>query len=1018
MGSPIATPLVPRHELATWVKGPPASLWLLVAGPGSGKTCTARFIAEQLGRPSVWLQDPLGVLPGTHEAARDSSPEAIAHAFRSDLLARYPEGVTLVIDEADRFLGTPETTGFLKVWLQGSSQPLVTIVTSRRALPFPMARRIASGEAVLLGPSALWLTPEEVDRIVGDADASRELVATLAGWPLGVFGLRNVPPREAEALIAGLVREELIGTLDEDSHRLARELSPFPTVPLGAIALFPGSDPAKLAGLREWGLFIDESKAGFVWHPWVRRLLKDEWDSRVPAEDRRRQILRLGEWAAQHDPEQAIHLCLQAGEVQGATEVIAQQWRLARIDLPFARWLAHFPSDMVMAHPHLLLIEGSLLSSNGDFTEAAARLKVAAESFRTVGDQPHAFEALSELLGILAKEAPFDREAFCELAARLAEFESHADVVSLARYFRILAGYHVDRGDYVTAMTLFRKVLNLPHLRCAKVLVDQQLASLNLGALKENRGEFQEASLHFRRAISLEEEFRLGTVFAQFARLHMAIAAARHGDHAQAEALFREVKATPWPELNPYSQVDILRFESVYHLAQGSLAEADACYREAMARFAATGREQCAEMGEALCGLATVHGRRGDLETALQMHSRASEIDGDPQGKAERLVAWALTLYACGAFREALEKLQDASVLLDNLGGTPYGEAIVGLALATVHYRQGDVHAATDILQAALKLVRQGSYYYQLLAHDEIAPDLWSFLLQTGHTDLLAQLESRFPSEAHAIRTQLERRLDLTLPSVAPPAVGIRCFGDMEVTIGSTPIASWPRRRAKALLAHLLLAPRGLSREELIDRLFPERDGAETEQLLGNLTSTLRKLLEPGLPSRQKSRYLLTRETHYRFDVSQVRLDFVEFEQEYRAGEDAWRAGAMAEAIGSLERAVELYRGDLFDDTDLRGWFELDRHRFRTQALDALNRLAEYYLETDSPGRGQVLTDRILVLDPVHEEAHRRLMRLFARYGRQDLIRAQYDLCKRLLAQQLDAEPALETGSLYQSLIG
>ena len=102
----------------------------------------------------------------------------------------------------------------------------------------------------------------------------------------------------------------------------------------------------------------------------------------------------------------------------------------------------------------------------------------------------------------------------------------------------------------------------------------------------------------------------------------------------------------------------------------------------------------------------------------------------------------------------------------------------------------------------------------------------------------------------------------------------------------------------------------------------------------------------------------------------------------------------------------------------MRGWFELDRHRFRTQALDALNRLAEYYLETDSPGRGQVLTDRILVLDPVHEEAHRRLMRLFARYGRQDLIRAQYDLCKRLLAQQLDAEPALETGSLYQSLIG
>ena len=90
---------------------PPASLRLLVAGPGFGKTCTARLFAEQLGRHAVWLHDPLARLPGPHGVPRESSPGAIAPVLRSYLESRYPEGATVVFDDAERFLGAPETKG-------------------------------------------------------------------------------------------------------------------------------------------------------------------------------------------------------------------------------------------------------------------------------------------------------------------------------------------------------------------------------------------------------------------------------------------------------------------------------------------------------------------------------------------------------------------------------------------------------------------------------------------------------------------------------------------------------------------------------------------------------------------------------------------------------------------------------------------------------------------------------------------------------------------------------------------
>ena len=59
---------------------------------------------------------------------------------------------------------------------------------------------------------------------------------------------------------------------------------------------------------------------------------------------------------------------------------------------------------------------------------------------------------------------------------------------------------------------------------------------------------------------------------------------------------------------------------------------------------------------------------------------------------------------------------------------------------------------------------------------------------------------------------------------------------------------------------------------------------------------------------------------------------------------------------------------------------------------------------------------RWLSLDPLHEPAHRQLMRLYARTGQRSAALKQYLTCTRLLDEELGVEPLAETTALYQDI--
>ena len=129
--------------------------------------------------------------------------------------------------------------------------------------------------------------------------------------------------------------------------------------------------------------------------------------------------------------------------------------------------------------------------------------------------------------------------------------------------------------------------------------------------------------------------------------------------------------------------------------------------------------------------------------------------------------------------------------------------------------------------------------------------------------------------------------------------------------------------------------------------------------------------------------------------------------------------GVNEQDLASLRASALLYRGDLLADLTLREeafdtWLGVERRRLSAAAIKLFARLAS--LET---GHAQVeATQQLLALDNLRESSHRQLMKAYASQGERGLALRQFDVCKKLLHDDLGVDVAEETEDLKLQILG
>lgn len=283
--------------------------------------------------------------------------------------------------------------------------------------------------------------------------------------------------------------------------------------------------------------------------------------------------------------------------------------------------------------------------------------------------------------------------------------------------------------------------------------------------------------------------------------------------------------------------------------------------------------------------------------------------------------------------------------------------------------------------------------------------------------DLVPLLTMAAEAVVRLVPDGAERSATGAAPSSATPLLELRCFGGFEVRLHGQPVPAeaFTRRKALTLLKLLVLsAGNPMSRDALAERLWPgvgKRTGANR---LHGVLHALRSVIEPY---REQRRWIFAcniGELYYFNMESPHSTDVFAFRRYAASAHEAERRGRRGEAIRHLEAALGLYRGDLFSDEPYASWCELERSELRHRYIDLTGRLAGLWIAEGEATRGVAWLRQGLVADPLREDLHQTLIRALIAIGRRGEASAQYEVCARLLRDELGAEPLPETQRLAQ----
>ncbi len=445
----------------------------------------------------------------------------------------------------------------------------------------------------------------------------------------------------------------------------------------------------------------------------------------------------------------------------------------------------------------------------------------------------------------------------------------------------------------------------------------------------------------------------------------------------------------------------------------------------------------------------------GQLEAARDLFEEALTIGNELEDKNLQLLESGNlahlaqlqgdTTRAAELYEQALAQARDLGVkekIATNLDG-----------LGHIRLIQGDLDTASQLLRESLRLVQEIGYQSVVpivlagLGHIAAAQgqatraarvmgaiDAW---LATRAERLDADAKAALEQDSAAVRAAMSPEefeasfasgRTLTLEQAAaevglPGPVsdrGIRsltsvssslrlcALGPTRVFLNEQVLTTWPYARVKELLFYLASYP-ARTKAQIGLALWPDASPAQLRNSLSTTLYHLRRALgQPDWIIFDDDQYHFNRTRAYWFDVEVFEANLVQATR--------WQNSAPERAITLLQAALDLYQGDLVEDLLEGEWFLLRREELRRKYLDALLQLGQLHFTQADYARAADIYRRAIDKDEVLEEAHRELMRCYARSGERGQALRHYQTLMDIMRDELGSPPAAESIELYERL--
>jgi len=1017
---------------------------------------------EGFGRKTTSMLRQMGG-PGT-------SRPGVAAYLVSEMYRYLTEPCTFIIDDWQYVASVTEVRG---LWNQiiRDAPPTCRFVFASRAKPqLQFARFKTHGGYAELRTNALRFNDREIEELFRDiyrdplapgevAELERRTEGWAASLQLVEVSLRErKTPEERRQFIESIsaeasdsdlfdfLAEEVLDQLSEESRNFLLSTSILMQItPDLAERLTGVHDGAReLDDLEQRGLFtyrVDEKR--YRYH----NLFRDFLEKRLARDRGEAEITGLHIHAASYyetsaEWPQAIHHYLKAGLQRQAARLIARhgedvvaEGHLGMVD----EWLQKLPARTIRENARLSLLHGQALSMRGEYTQALEALNRARTYFARKGDNlmeatacvnlsslylHHGESALSVAIAtdgfrLVPEKATAVRmrlrgnlalartwEDGPEASARTClEIAHEAEALQLHHYAAI--AYHNygvltrESGNHRGSLEALEKARSIWDDAATSPFADNCELVLSLLAL----GEVTIAEERAREGMRRTKPWPLPLATAEFG---LANALMARGEFDEAMGLLWRVVAEPASEGQ-------LR-EVVLSALVGALAVSDAKPAEidrATAALASiphdvrytvpvmTALSVGSHFGSAKCGGTCLTGFRitDEAASAWPVASATHELvqgvlalDHASKTGAAKTVAALKRVYELDAWRPLKWWTRRLTMHFESMAAVPEFPALAtGIARA-------DPAAWRAPLARLVALTEGEDRRATLAAVVEIS--------DRSSIELLRGIKGR---DVDDVRKRLIRS--------QAPRLFIRTLGTLTIHKGGweSPPYGVTRTRIRGLLgllaAHL---DTGVSRDSIMDALWPDSDPAAAINNLNQSVYKLRRFLDPGYAEGESPTYLIADSESVRLDPELVRTDVSELRRlSTKLHSGARSAGDGADAASAI---VQLAKGEFLPELRYEDWASSKQLAVMEEIRRALLPIAEGRYAAQNPLLAAHAAAVLVSMDPYDETANIALATQLAVTGRRVAARTHLERFLVSLTRDLGDEPGEELRALAHRL--
>jgi DNA-binding SARP family transcriptional activator len=244
----------------------------------------------------------------------------------------------------------------------------------------------------------------------------------------------------------------------------------------------------------------------------------------------------------------------------------------------------------------------------------------------------------------------------------------------------------------------------------------------------------------------------------------------------------------------------------------------------------------------------------------------------------------------------------------------------------------------------------------------------------------------------------------------------IHTLGSFEVWVEGQKLNSkdWGRDKSVQLFQFFLMARnrKALHKDQIVDKLW--EDDLDDQGFKVALHG-INKALEPDRKSHSDTKYFQRIGQTYQLNTDGIWVDAFVFEERISLANKLLLENP-SQAIELYREALKLHKGPFLPDRIYEDWSCDERERLQLLFLGASISLAELLLK-ENPVEAIQLCQQALLVDVVWEDAYRLQMEAYFQKGNRPMAIKTYQVCEKVLYDELGIKPLPETRKMYQRIL-